>query len=169
MPNYESRTLKKTFDVVYFTGSVVVNDKKTGGSMPAAPTTGGQALPDGHPKIDGKGKPANPPSVDLSNVKKAQGGKTVSEIVTDAKKLKGKEVTVRGKVVKYNEGVMGKNWLHIRDGSGTAANNDLTVTTQTPTKIGDTVLVKGKVSTDRNFGGGYLYAVIVEDAKVTVE
>ena len=71
MPNYESRTLKKTFDVVYFTGSVVVNDKKTGGSMPVAPTTGGQALPDGHPKIDGKGKPANPPSVDLSNVKKS--------------------------------------------------------------------------------------------------
>jgi hypothetical protein len=71
--------------------------------------------------------------------------------------------------VKYNGGIMGKNWLHIRDGSGQEGNNDLTVTTDAPAKVGDTVLVKGKVSTDRDFGGGYKYPVIVEDAKVTVE
>jgi len=162
MPNYESKTLKRTFDLVYFTGSVLVNDKPV-----AAPAvTSDQALPRGHPSVAGKPSAA---SFDFSKIKKPSGGKTVSEIVDNRKKLKGKDVTVRGLVVKYNEGVMGKNWLHIRDGSGGAGNNDLTVTTATTTKVGDTVLVKGKVSTDRDFGGGYFYGVIVEDAKVTVE
>jgi len=160
MPNYHSKTLKRDFDVVYFTGSVTVNDKVPGAGAPAQPT---QALPKGHPPIGGTAP------VDFSNVKKPAGGKTVEEVVAGKAKLKGNDIVVRGKVVKYNEGVMGKNWLHIRDGSGGEGTNDLTVTTATPAKLGDTVLVKGKVSTDRDFGGGYRYAVIVEDAKVTVE
>ena len=78
---------------------------------------------------------------------------------------------MRGKVVKYNAMIMGKNWLHLRDGSGSddKSNNDLTVTTATPAKLGDTVLVTGNVSTNRDFGAGYKYTVILEDAKVTVE
>ena len=66
---------------------------------------------------------------------------------------------------------MGKNWLHIRDGSGSAdkSDNDLTVTTSTPAKLGDTVLVTGLVSLNKDFGAGYKYTVILDDAKVTVE
>ena len=64
---------------------------------------------------------------------------------------------------------MGKNWLHIRDGSGSEGGNDLTVTTSTAAKVGDTVLVSGKVGVDRDFGSGYKYAVIIEDAQVVVE
>jgi hypothetical protein len=78
---------------------------------------------------------------------------------------------VRGKVVKYNAEIMGKNWLHIQDGSGSAdkSNNDLTVTTTTPAKVGDTVLVTGSVTTNKDFGAGYKYTVILDDAKVVVE
>lgn len=161
MANYESKTLKRKFDLIYFTGSVSVNGKPAGAAAAAS-----QELPPGHPKIDA---PAAASVSDFSRIEKPPGGQSVSEIVDGRKQLKGKEVTVRGKVVKYNEAVMGKNWLHVRDGSGTAANNDLTVTTQTPAKVGATVLVKGKVSTERNFGGGYFYPVIIEDAQVTVE
>ena len=59
--------------------------------------------------------------------------------------LKGKSVVVRGKVVKFTAGVMGKNWVHLRDGSGSEADhtNDILVTTLDETKIGDVVLVKG--------------------------
>ena len=164
MPDYESKTLKRKFDVVYFTGSVSVNGRNAN-ERPASAAASGE-LPPGHPKIDG----AVAASVsDFSKITKPAGGKTVSEIVDGRKQLQGREVTVRGKVVKYSSGVMGKNWLHIRDGSGTPANNDLTVTTDTPAAVGSTVLVKGRLSTDRDFGSGYFYPVIVENAQVTVE
>jgi len=72
-------------------------------------------------------------------------------------------------VVKYNAGILGKNWLHIQDGTGSAGTNDLTITTEATCTVGDTVLVHGKLVADRDFGAGYVYDLIVEDAQVTVE
>jgi RecJ-like exonuclease len=84
--------------------------------------------------------------------------------------LAGKPVAVRGKVVKVNSGIMGKTWIHVRDGSGAEGTSDLTVTTTTAQpNVGDTVLVTGPVSRNKDFGMGYQYDVIVEDAQVTVE
>ncbi|HXX11195.1 MAG TPA: nucleotide-binding protein, partial [Burkholderiales bacterium] len=82
--------------------------------------------------------------------------------------LKDKPVTVRGKVVKFTGGVMGKNWIHLRDGSGSSAENtnDIVVTTTDETQIGDVVVAKGVVRTDVNLGSGYSYAVLVDDAKL---
>jgi hypothetical protein len=195
MPKYHSKTMNRDFDVVYFTGSIKINGKPTTGATtdpsalpanhPPVGGTSGQmpALPAGHPAIGGAsgdtqqlppghpaigGAPAAKP-VDLTGIKQAEGGKTVSEIVTGKADLAGKDVAVRGKVVKYNRGVMAKNWLHIRDGSGSEGTNDLTITTSTETKVGDTVVAKGKVSINRDFGAGYKYDVILEDAQVTVE
>ncbi len=160
MPNYHSKTLDRDFEVVYFTGSLTVN-----GAIPGA---GGASvgLPKNHPPIAGT---TASPKVELTGIKKAAGGKSIAEIVSGKTELKGKAVKVRGRVVKYNAGIMGKNWLHIQDGTGSAGSNDLTVTTATLVKVGDTVLVSGTVVTDRDFGGGYKYSVIIEDAKVTVE
>ena len=109
------------------------------------------------------------PSVDLSGIEKAAGGYTVSELFAKRSDLAGREVSVRGKVVKFTGGVMGKNWIHLRDGSGGAESNDLTVTTDATATVGDTVLVRGKLATDRDLGYGYKYDVIVEDAQITVE
>jgi hypothetical protein len=175
MPNYHSQSLKRDFDVVYFTGSITVND-----AAAVAPVT---ALPPGHPPLTGAPAPALPPghpsltgqpaaaNLELAGIKRADGGKTIAEIFAGQKKLAGKSVSVRGKVVKYNAQIMGKNWLHIRDGSGSAdkSDNDLTVTTSTPAKLGDTVLVTGLVSLNKDFGAGYKYTVILDDAQVTVE
>jgi len=177
MNKFHSKSLNRDFDEIYFTGSIAVNN---GGSAPAAAAP---TLPPGHPALNGSPAPALPPGhpaltgqtaatkVDLTGIKRAEGGKTIQEIFSASAKLAGKSVTVRGKVVKYNSQIMGKNWLHIRDGSGSAekADNDLTVTTTTDSKLGDTVLVNGKVSTKKDFGAGYKYAVILEDAQVTVE
>lgn len=108
--------------------------------------------------------------VDVSGVARADGGKTVAEVFAEKESLAGKPVTLRGKVVKSNTGIMGKNWIHVRDGSGSDGSNDLTVTTVTAQpNVGDTVVITGPVSLNKDFGMGYQYDVIVEDAQVTIE
>ena len=91
---------------------------------------------------------------------------TVAEINTKAVELKDKPVLVRGKIVNYNPGIMGKSWLHLRDGSGTAAGNtnDILVATAVEAKLGGVVTVKGIVRTDNDFGSGYSYKVLIEEA-----
>jgi len=114
---------------------------------------------------------AAPANVDLSGIARPEGGKTIGEIYAEKAALAGKQVVLRAKVVKFNTQIMGKNWLHVRDGSGDAAQgtHDLTVTTDAAAKIGDTVLVSGKLHLDRDFGFGYKYDALIEGAKVTVE
>lgn len=183
MANYHSKSLNRDFDVVYFTGSLTVNG--AGEKAAGAPA----ALPPGHPPLEGKttaagaaaatlpvghpplGGAVAKPDLDLSNIKKAEGGRTIQEIYAAQATLAGQSVTVRGKVVKYNANILGKNWVHVRDGSGRPENrdNDLMVTTGDTTKLGDLVLVSGKVATNRDFGSGYKYSLMVEDAKLTVE
>lgn len=147
MTNFESKSLKKTFPTIYF------------GSLAG----GGSAMPAGHPApAEAAAAPAD------VRVDKATGAnaRTVAEIVGQGAKLKDKPVVVRGKVVKYNPGIMGKNWLHLRDGTGSeaAGNNDILVTTLHEAKLGDVVTVKGIVHANKDFGGGYAYKVLVEDA-----
>jgi predicted extracellular nuclease len=144
---------------------------KDEGAAPAAPTTATApaampaTLPDNHPAA----KPAT--EVDVAGVEKAPGGKTVAEIFAEKDALANQQVTLRGKVVKVNAGVMNMDWLHLRDGSGGEGSNDLTVTTapQSAAKVGDTVLVTGTVATSKDYGMGYQYPVILEKADVKVE
>jgi hypothetical protein len=132
----------------------------------AAPTAAdAAAMPANHP-------PARPAGeIDLAGVAKPEGGKTVAEVFAEKDALAGQKVVVRGKVVKTNAGIMGKDWVHVRDGSGTEGTNDLTVTTtMNPLpQIGDTVLVTGTAVANKDFGMGYQYPVLVEDAEVKIE
>lgn len=161
---YHSRTLNRDFDSVYFTDKVAVNGAAAQWiESPAAQARAAQAgqLPAGHPSIDKK--------VDLTGIKKADGGVTVEELFAKKDGLKGKTVTVRGKVTKYNGKILGKNWIHVKDGTGSTGNNDLMVTSDSKAKVGDTVLVTGKVAVNRDFGSGYKWPLMLENAKVTVE
>ncbi len=106
---------------------------------------------------------------DFSDVTKAEGGKTVEEAFAERADLNGKEILLRGKVVKYTGGIMGKNWLHVKDGTGSQGTDDLVVTTMATAAVGDKVLVKGILASDKDFGSGYRYDAIVEDAEITVE
>jgi hypothetical protein len=109
-------------------------------------------------------------TVDMGNVKvpKAEGAnaRTVAQVNAERLTLKDKPIVIRGKVVKVNAGIMGKNWVHLRDGSGSAADNtnDILVTSQEEPKLGDVVIAKGVVKTDVDLGSGYAYKVLVEDA-----
>ncbi|WP_257305952.1 hypothetical protein [Geothrix campi] len=151
MRDFESKTLKRTFAEIYF-GTLA-------GSGPAAA-----------PASDPHASASQPAAVEVGKVEKASGAdaRTVAEVWAQKGSLKGKTVTVRGKVVKYNAGIMGKNWLHLQDGSGDAkaGTNDITVTSNDGAAKGDTVTVTGVVRTDKDFGSGYSYAVLVEDAKL---
>lgn len=139
-----------------------------GEDTPSPPHTGG-VEPAGDMDVRTGSPKAEPSGVDLTGIEKAAGGKTVAEVYADKRDLDGKTVVVRGKVVKYTPRVMGKNWLHIRDGSGAEGTNDLTVTTDGEAKIGDTVVVTGTVTLDQDFGFGYAYEILVKDAAVVVE
>ena len=119
------------------------------------------------PASSGAAPAAKQAGISFSGIKKAD--KTVAELYAGKADLAGTVVSVRGKVVKFSVGIMGKNWAHVQDGSGSAGTNDLTVTTMGNAKVGDTVLVSGKLTLDKDFGGGYKYALIIEDGSVTVE
>jgi hypothetical protein len=152
MTNFESKSLHKTFPKIVF-GTLAGSD----GRAPVA-----SSIDTAYPILP-KMKDA-----DDIHVPKASGANahTVAEVMTKGAELKGKPVLVRGKVVKYNPGIMGKNWIHLRDGSGSAKDNtdDILVTTANQVKIGDVVTVKGVVSTDKDFGAGYVYKVLIEEA-----
>ena len=163
MPNYHSKTLNRDFDLVYFVDSIMVG----GATAAAGEAPGAGKMPEGHPPLTVQSAAQN--GVDVSGIKKVEGGQTVADVFAGKAKLSGQEVKVRGKVVKFSPGIMGKNWIHLQDGTGQAGTNDLTVTTSGTAKVGDTVVVAGKVSTDKDFGYGYKYEVILEDANVTVE
>jgi hypothetical protein len=169
--NFQSKSLNRTFDTIYFVPSLLVNG--------AAPAAQAMNMPEGHPPTGGMGdkmampnsggapKIAAPANIDLKGIAKAD--QTVADIYTRKAELAGKTVKVRGKVVKFSPEIMGKNWLHLQDGSGKNGTNDLTVTTTATAQPGDTVLVSGKLSVAKDFGYGYKYDVIVEDAQVTKE
>jgi hypothetical protein len=148
MPNFESKTLNRKFDRIWF--------GKLGGAA------GKQAKADANPHGSAQ------PVAATEKVAKATGAdaKTVAEVFGGKSALKDKSVTVRGKVVKVNAGVMGKNWLHLQDGSGKAADktHDLIVTSLEMANVGDIVSAKGTVRTDVKLGSGYAYDVLVENA-----
>jgi len=165
MVNFKSESLNKTFDRIYFGTLVPPGGESTAaGSQPAGVPGPGRAVAP-HP-----GGIAPAPDVGEIKVAKAEGdrGRTVAEVYAQAAELAGRDVAVRGKVVKFNANIMGKNWVHIRDGSGAAGekNADLTVTTADTVAVGDEVLVQGKVARSKEFGAGYSYPVIVEEATV---
>lgn len=91
---------------------------------------------------------------------------TVADLFAKGASLKGKEVTIKGKITKVSEAIMGKNWVHVQDGTGDATKktNDILVTTQELPKVGTEVHATGIVATDVDLGYGYKYQVLVEKA-----
>jgi hypothetical protein len=103
------------------------------------------------------------------SVTPAEGGMSISNIYLNSKDLNGKTVKVRGQVVKVNNAVMDKNWVHIQDGTNGNGEYDLTITTLEQVIKGDIVTFEGTLNLDRDFGAGYVYAVILEDAKLILK
>ena len=156
MNNFTSKTLNKTFDRIIFSPG------------PAAAAAGAKEATVGSASSGSKGATVTP--AESVTVEKAQGpdAYTVAEIYAGKSKLNKKTVVVRGKVVKASAGIMGKNWVHLQDGTGDPAKgtHDLVVTSQDIPNTGDVVTLKGTLYEDKDFGAGYKYTVIVEEASI---
>lgn len=152
MRDFTAKSLDRTFDRILFLGNI-----DTGAS------TGGM----GHAKQPISGAQTKVEKTKVEGVQPVAGGYTIADIYSRAAELTGKEVTLRARVVKVTPNVMGTNWLHVQDGTGSEETSDLAVTTAAELAAGDLVLIKGPLSVDKDFGAGYLYHVIVEGATVT--
>jgi hypothetical protein len=150
MKNFHSPSLNRDFETIYF--GVIPGSANANLAMPPHPAPAGSV----------------PKEIKVAKAK-APDAHSVEEVAKDATKLSGKIVTIQAMVVKVNTGIMDKNWIHIQDGTGTAdaKTNDLLVTSNDVPKVGDVVLVKGKVATDKNFGSGYAYKFLIEEASIT--
>jgi hypothetical protein len=156
MPQFYSPTLDRRFELIYFTAAVTLTGAEADDPV---------KLDDGCPS-----RTTDPAEIDLSGIEPAEGGKTIGALFEERGELAGHEVSVRGRVVKCLSGILGKNWLHLRDGTaGPGGANDLTVTTQGVAGVGSTLVVRGTVAVDKDFGYGYKYDLLLEDATVTIE
>jgi hypothetical protein len=130
---------------------------------------GGDALAFGNMSAPGGGSEGAkvPTTTEPIQVEKAKGkdAYTVGELYAKSGTLDRKTVSVRGKVVKVSRMIMGKNWVHLRDGSGDPGKgtNNVVVTSQEEPKVGDVVTARGTLYKDKDFGAGYQYAVILEE------
>jgi hypothetical protein len=153
MRNFHSPSVNRDFPVIYFVSQI------THDGEPAAPP---MAL--GHGM---NGMPVQAP-LNVEPMAPPAGGSSIAEVWAKRTLLVGRTVTVNGKVVKFNGGILGRNWLHVQDGSGNAADgtNDLTVTTDAVAKVGDVVTVTGTVVIDKDLGAGYVYKVLLENGRI---
>lgn len=142
MENFHSQALKRDFPLIYFVSQI--------GAANQAPTSAAQAAPV------------------AKAIEPAKDGTTVAALWTSRASLAGKSVTVRGKVVKFNGGILGVNWIHLQDGTGSAddGSNDITVTSDMDAQVGDIVTATGVVALNKDLGSGYKYAVIIEHARL---
>ena len=165
MTDFTSKTLNRTFPLIYFVSRVARDGEAL--SAPSGPGAPGLAASHGAapsaPERDvatAQVEPMAPPA----------GGLAIADLWAKRQALAGTQVTVRGKVVKVNNGILGRNWIHLQDGSGSASDgtHDLTVTTDATVKLGDVVTASGTLVLDKDFGAGYAYDAILEGATVVV-
>jgi|FLOH01.1.fsa_nt_gi hypothetical protein len=148
MINFNSKELDRTFPSIYFIAEASTNPNVADNQQ--------QMMTPQKPEIV-KNK---------ISVKKAEGGITIAELFANKDKYAGKVVKIKGEVTKFNPEIMNKNWIHIQDGTESDGNFDLTVTTLDNTESGEVVTCEGIIVLNKDFGAGYSYAVIMEEAKL---
>jgi hypothetical protein len=144
MQNFESKELKKKFDTIFFVDDL--SAKLGAGTMnkPQKPVINKEDL----------------------KIEKAEDGITIAELFSNPDSYSGKIVKIKGKIVKLNTGIMGKNWVHVQDGTKSGNDFDLTITTNDSVNKDEVVIFTGKIVLNKDFGYGYSYKVLMEDAKL---
>ncbi|MBP8792839.1 MAG: hypothetical protein KBE41_12260 [Lutibacter sp.] len=148
MEDFISKQLDKTFDFITFAEGIRETE------MAAAVT---------NEHVHSQEPGVTEELVPMEKIEKAKNGISLEELFTQQKSLSKKSIIVRGKVIKVNNGIMDKNWVHIEDGTQLNGERDLTITTQEIVKEGDIVTFKGNVVLNKDFGAGYVYDLIIEE------
>lgn len=153
MNNFKSKDLDRTFDVIYFVNQI----SKT--------PIGNGTMEQGHimPPHSGKVETEKKSTVEFT---KKDNEISLNQVFTDPAKFTENDFEIRGVVVKVNKEIMGKNWIHIQDGTDHNDKYDLTITTHETAEVGDVVTFKGKLTLDKDFGAGYYYELIMQDAEL---
>jgi hypothetical protein len=152
MTNFQSKDLQRTFDKIYFVSRIVgdgSSESQQSMSMPLRMK----------PELEKK---------EIS-IEPADGGVTIGELFANRDSYAGKTVLVKGQVTKINRAIMDRNWVHLQDGTSDSGSFDLTVTTNDDVKVGDVVTFEGKIALNKDFGAGYTYEVIMEEAKLQAQ
>ncbi|MBK9291839.1 MAG: SH3-like domain-containing protein [Bacteroidetes bacterium] len=155
MTNFHSKELNMDFDRILFVGNL--------STMPI-PATAMLQQPQAQPQ-----QSAGAPHLARQevNIRPVEGSITLEELWQKRAQLAGKTVKITGQVAKYNPAIMGTNWIHIQDGTGSEEFFDLTVTSMDMATVGDVVVVEGTVVLNKDLGSGYFYDILLENAKVT--
>ena len=160
MKNFTGTEANRTFESIYFVQDL--SDKP----ILVSETTLKPSPTMQESEVSTSGKPIIPENQGI-DIPKAEGGITIAELYANRNDYAGKHVKIRGKVIKFSPEIMNRNWIHIQDGTkDDAGDYDLTITTDASASPGDIVVFEGTVSLDKDFGYGYFYAVIVEDAVI---
>ena len=165
---FESKALHRSFDEIAF-GSVY--DPSTTAANAACPTGNGPSQSPGNQAAHAHGSNnSEATDVPVRPLPRAPGknGHTVSEILSMREALSGKRVRLRATVVKATYDVLGKTFIHLRDSTGdsSSSTNDLAVTTALRPNKGDTLLLEGTLAVNKDFGSGYHFDALLEDAEV---
>ena len=176
MRDFHSRTFDRTFpEIIFSSGLVNPTEAAAGGGANFGDALQGEGMgmmpPSGAmEQVSGGSMQAITPAQEVT-IEKAEGenGYTVEEVFTQAGDLAGKKVKIRGKAVKISPNIMGKNWVHLQDGTGNpmANSHDLVVTTSDMPEKDSIIVVEGVLAKDKDFGAGYKYNVIIEQAVVS--
>ena len=174
MTNFQSKTLKRSFDSIIFSNGIITQSKAEVAKTPpknlAVPPISTSEDPNNKKKqaISSKSAVASKEKISVAKAK-GPNAYTVEEVFKKSAKLNTSKISVHGKVVKASTGIMKRTWLHIQDGTGSQAKgtHNLVCTTTGTANVGDTITVKGTLAKDRDFGSGYRYKVILEDAVIT--
>ncbi|MCY1721075.1 hypothetical protein OU798_12025 [Prolixibacteraceae bacterium Z1-6] len=154
MTNFHSKELDRDFETIYFINTVSTNPIAGHSTPPADNTIAGHS---------GKTETKQDGAVSFE---KAGNEITIAQIFENPENYSNKEIEIRGIVVKVNKQIMGKNWIHIQDGSSFNNNFDLTITSQDLPSVNDEVTFKGTIFLNKDFGAGYAYDVIMENAVI---
>ena len=157
MLKFESKELHRTFDEVFFLGGVSTE-----------PITGNKPNPATMPGHNGAAQPyTRKPTPELKKnitIETPKDGITIAELLSHKESYAGKTVKIKGEVTKFSAEIMNKNWVHIQDGTENNGKFDLTITTSIDTKVGEVICMEGKRTLNKDFGYGYFFDVMMEDA-----
>jgi hypothetical protein len=163
MTNFTSKTLDTTFESILFVNKCSTNKSELIPANGLSKEKEKMLMPHSG-MISSFHKKAEKEKLVKVNLKKKKGELTVADLLKNSEKFSGKEVIIKGVVVKYLPEIMNKNWLHLQDGTDYNGNGEIVITTLAKVKKGQTVTMKGKLSTNVDFGYGYKYNVIIQNA-----
>ncbi|MEN8229893.1 MAG: DNA-binding protein [Bacteroidota bacterium] len=151
MGEFKSKELDRTFSSILFLNGLISPEIVEGGKTSL--NVSAQKSEAAIVKVDDPIEPA-------------EGGVSIAELYKNKEKFANKIVKVRGKVTKFNGKIMSRNWIHLQDAPGNQGKIDLTATTGEEAKVGDIITLEGVITLDKDFGAGYFYDIIMENARL---